>query len=272
MENQNIEPKNNTNLLWTGGWDSTFQLLRLLIKYKSPVSPYYLIDAQRPSTGKEILTMEKIKEYLFTEYPHTKNLLDPIQYINLEDIPLDENITIAYNSFLKYAHIGIQYEWLAKLCKFLGIDNMQLSIEKPHVVDRKLAKKLDEMLVKINYNNQEVFIINKKCKGQELHTIFKYFHFPIREISKKQMVGIADKQGWRSIMNLTWFCHNPTCNGKPCGKCKPCQQVMTHDMEWRIPYDRRLVSHYYRNILWPLKSKLKLIPLNLSLMTKRNKF
>lgn len=271
MENQNIELKNNINLLWTGGWDSTFQLLQLLLRYKSPVSPYYLIDANRPSTGKEILTMKRIKEHLFNEYPHTKKLLDSIQYINVEDIPIDVNITKAYNSILKYDQIGIQYEWLARLCEFLGIDNMQLSFEKPHIVDKKWAIELYEMLIKINSNNQEVSIIDKKYIGQELYTIFKYFHLPIREITKKQMVNIADKQGWTSIMNLTWFCHNPTCKGKPCGKCKPCQQVMTNDMQWRIPYDRRLISHYYRNILWPLKSKIKLILINLGLMKKRNK-
>jgi len=270
MENQNIEPKNNTNLLWTGGWDSTFQLLRLLIKYKVPVSPYYLIDANRPSTGMEILTMKKIKERLFTEYPYTKNLLNPIQYINVEDIPLDENITKAYNSFLQYDHIGIQYEWLARLCQFLGIDNMQLSFEKPHVVNRKFLQKLYEVLLKINSNNQELFIIDKKHKGQEIYTIFKYFHLPIWEISKKEMVGIAGEQGWTSIMNLTWFCHNPTCKGKSCGKCKPCQQVMTHDMKWRITFDRRLAYHYYVNFLWLIKSKIKLILLNLGLMKKRN--
>lgn len=118
MEKRNIEPKNNINLLWTGGWDSTFQLLQLLLKYKSQVSPYYLIDANRSSTGKEILTMKEIKEYLFTEYPHTKSLLDSIQYINVEDIPLDENITNAYNSILKDDQLGIQYEWLARLCEF----------------------------------------------------------------------------------------------------------------------------------------------------------
>lgn len=97
---------------------------------------------------------------------------------------------------------------------------MQLSFEKPHVEAKKWGKKLDEMQIKINFNNQKVYKVDEKYEGQELYTIFKYFHFPIREITKKQMVGIADKQGWTNIMNLTWFCHNPTCKGKSCGKCK----------------------------------------------------
>ena len=31
-------------LLWTGGWDSTFRLLQLLLLYEKKVQPYYIID------------------------------------------------------------------------------------------------------------------------------------------------------------------------------------------------------------------------------------
>lgn len=58
-ENGHLEP---IKILWTGGWDSTFQLLRLLFLDKQPVEPYYLIDEERPSTGIELLTMKRIRQ------------------------------------------------------------------------------------------------------------------------------------------------------------------------------------------------------------------
>ena len=37
------------NLFWTGGWDSTYRLLYLLIVEKKYVQPYYIIDLTRKS-------------------------------------------------------------------------------------------------------------------------------------------------------------------------------------------------------------------------------
>lgn len=51
-----VEP---IKMLWTGGWDSTFQLLQLLFVQKRRVAPFYLIDEPRQSTGMELLAMEK---------------------------------------------------------------------------------------------------------------------------------------------------------------------------------------------------------------------
>ena len=48
-------------ILWTGGWDSTFQLLQLLIDQKVSVTPFYLIDEERRSTGVEIITLQALK-------------------------------------------------------------------------------------------------------------------------------------------------------------------------------------------------------------------
>ena len=34
-----------TPLLWTGGWDSTFRLLSLLLREQREVQPYYILDS-----------------------------------------------------------------------------------------------------------------------------------------------------------------------------------------------------------------------------------
>ena len=52
------------NLLWTGGWDSTFRLLQLLLLHRVAVAPHYLEDPTRASTQIELETMARIADQL----------------------------------------------------------------------------------------------------------------------------------------------------------------------------------------------------------------
>jgi len=38
------------NLLWTGGWDSTFRLLQLILDTRATIQPVYVIDTARRSS------------------------------------------------------------------------------------------------------------------------------------------------------------------------------------------------------------------------------
>src|SRR6478672_10747010 len=67
------------NLFWTGGWDSTFRLLQLLLEHRLPVAPVYLIDDTRASTQFEFDTMDAIRDALFDAYPRAHALLRPTQ-------------------------------------------------------------------------------------------------------------------------------------------------------------------------------------------------
>ena len=51
-------------LLWTSGWDSTFQLLRLLLEHRVPVQPTYALDATRASAPVELKAMDSIRTAL----------------------------------------------------------------------------------------------------------------------------------------------------------------------------------------------------------------
>jgi len=265
------QEKNSINLLWTGGWDSTFQLLQLLLIYQTRVTPFYLIDAERKSVGIEIRTLKRIKDQLFKEFPNAKELLDPVHFHTVTDISPDSEITEAYQSIIKTTHLGNQYEWLARFCKEKGITDMQLSIEKPDSTQENYwGQKLNRILSKSIINSQTVYRVGKKFKGSDMYLIFQCFSFPIREITKIKMEKIADKHGWNNIMHMTWFCHNPTCNRKPCGICKPCQQIVNKGFGWRISYGRRVISFYYRKILWPLKSLIKSMLIILGLFNKKS--
>ena len=65
------------NLLWTGGWDSTFRLLDLVLIKKKTVQPHYILDPDRLSTGMELKTMKDIKWVLFDKHQQTKRQIFP---------------------------------------------------------------------------------------------------------------------------------------------------------------------------------------------------
>ena len=51
-------------LLWTGGWDSTYRLLYLLLVDGTAVQPIYLVEYQRKSALHEVASMARIRERL----------------------------------------------------------------------------------------------------------------------------------------------------------------------------------------------------------------
>jgi hypothetical protein len=261
--------KVNINLLWTGGWDSTFQLLQLLLIHKCSVSPYYLIHEDRPSTGTEIKTMKDIKNYLIKKYPHTEKLLFPIRYYAVDDILPDEAITSAYNSILKKCHVGSQYEWLARFCKEKKIKEMQLSIQA-HIKPDPTHFNIKPYLKNSVSGGQDVYIFDPKFKEMDEYGIFQYFSFPLMGLTKIQMNEVAKEKEWKKVMDMTWFCHDPTYDKKPCGICKPCIIAIDEDFAWRIPLGRRIISFYYRKLFWPSKAVIRSSLIKIGLYSNKN--
>lgn len=262
--------KSHVNLLWTGGWDSTFQLLQLLLIHKCEVTPYYTIHEERPSTGKELKVMNQIKAVLMDKYPFVKDLLNQTQYYGVGDIPSNEEISSAYNEILKKCHVGIQYEWLARFCQDQGIKEMQLSIQD-HIKINPDQFNVRPMLLKKKIAGQDNFIIDPKFSDTYEYKIFKHFSFPLMRLTKLKMNEAVNKKGWREIMDMTWFCHTPTRSEKACGICLPCVIAIDESFGWRIPKERRLVSFYFRKVWWPVKSTIRNALINLGLYADKNK-
>lgn len=72
------------NLLWTGGWDSTFRLLQL-IEENVQIQLFYFIDEKRKSTNIEIERMKKILKYIKGKKDF-RAIVKDINYINVKDI------------------------------------------------------------------------------------------------------------------------------------------------------------------------------------------
>ena len=237
--------RSEARLLWTGGWDSTFRLLQLLLVERRGVRPYYIIDrAQyRPAVPAERHAMELIREWVTGLYPDAAAGLRPTIECAFHDIAPNPRITSAYERSLKSGFIGGQYEWLARFCAQHGIDDMELAIHR----DDK-ARELIEDLIDTSRTR-----LDPRFAGDGRYELFRYFRFPLFDMSKLEMRDEARRAGFEEIMAYTWFCHRPI-NGEPCGVCNPCVYTIQEGLAERI--SARGMRRYRYRVLPRLRSAL----------------
>jgi hypothetical protein len=241
--------KEATPLLWTGGWDSTFRLLQLLLLERRAVQPYYLIDADRASTGAEIRAMVSIRSHLFDEHPHTKELLHRVEYTEVSDIEPDREITDAFRVVAEKVHIGSQYAWLARFCRQFDLSDVELCIHHGRWPSLVLAPFVREC----GNEAHTTFCLDLGRTPREECVLFRYYQFPLLNLRKLDMAATAREHGWTRFMDLTWFCHHPTGGGKPCGICSPCRLTIEEGLGRRIPVSRRVAAGLQQTISRPLK-------------------
>lgn len=238
-----MNKKNNEiiNLFWTGGWDSTYELLNLLLIHKKTVQPFYLIDAKRPSLRAEIKTMNLLKSEINSGFPHTDELLLTTKYFSISDIPENPKLSDSYNNIRARTFIGEQYEWLARFCVWKEVSEIELAI---HIDDtaHKAIKGCTELL---KDDHRKFFKLNPSC-DVHLKNIFQYYSFPILDMSKIDMKEMSEEKGWNEMMFNTWFCHKPTKNMKPCGLCNPCKYTVDEGLGLRVSMGRKNIGKVIR--------------------------
>jgi 7-cyano-7-deazaguanine synthase in queuosine biosynthesis len=224
-----------TPLLWTGGWDSTFRLLTLLLREQREVQPYYILDSlhYRPAVPAEREAMRRIRQELSARHPEAAvRLADTIE-CPLGEIAADPEITRHYERCLAIGFIGGQYEWLARYCRQHGIEGMELSIHRDD--------KARELLAGLIAPSRDR--LDPRFAGDCRYELFKSFRFPLFDLTKRQMQAEARAGGFESLMQLTWFCHKPR-RGRPCGTCNPCIYTIEEGLSERVPLSGRLRYHF----------------------------
>ena len=240
-------------LLWTGGWDSTFQLLRLLLEQRATVVPYYLLRDRRSSTTHELAAMERIREALGERHPSTRALLMPTRFRDVAALERDMDIAGAYTRTMQRTFIGRQYEWLAWFCAQEGIDEIQLCIHR----DDKAHAALEPFVAESwNAGIRAHRFAAPAEDAADLHALFRHFAFPLFEVSKQEMEREAQARGWQDLMEMTWFCHNPLHDGRPCGCCNPCLYTIEEGLGHRLPRSSRVRSAVFRTCLLPFKAPI----------------
>jgi hypothetical protein len=225
------------HLLWTGGWDSTFRLLELVLLKRELVQPYYIIDAERRSTRAELRAIQNVKTQLLRRDPLAAELLLPIRFVDVQDIPPHPAITESFQRIRRDRYLGSQYEWMSRFCAAAGIDYMEMGIRSAG------PQGLLQPLAVIDTEHGHLARIGNHAKGSDIHTLFGCFLFPVFNVSKTEIEEIARREGFLDLMKLTWFCHDPRPDEKPCGICFPCVDAREEGMSWRLPFTSKL--RYY---------------------------
>ena len=217
------------NVLWTGGWDSTYRVLELVLIENKIAHPYYLIHPDRMSLAQEIIAMTRIRHRLQVDFPDQARGLLPLEMVYFEDIPPDEEISRYYQRMATLVHIGTQDEGLALFAK----DNVKL---EPELCIETISGHHPELLLFRDFIRPLL-----KGEGHECHVegpfpepavqMFKNFRFPIIQLTKNDMRIISEEHGFFDIMKLTWFCLTPR-RGLPCGKCRSCSHATSNGLEY----------------------------------------
>ena len=241
------------NLLWTGGWDSTFRLLQLLLLHRVAVAPHYLEDPTRASTQIELETMARIGDHLRVAYPHTRELLQPVRVASVANVAEDAEIDGALQEIRERVFIGSQYSWLPAYCKHGAIDDMELGVH----VDDKVQALLRPFAMEFEHPGGFRSVrVDPRHAGSAEFTLFRYFSFPLFRIDKVGIGRQAEAAGWSAIMDMTWFCHTPS-RGRPCGICAPCVYTIEEGLARRVPFSRRVLSYFYRRFALPMKGPMR---------------
>ncbi len=229
-----METNDIVKIFWTGGWDSTFRVLYLVLVEKKTIQPYYLLPVARKSSNEELLAMKKIKEELFKKYPETERLINPTIIKKVIDIADDQEIRQSFLNLQEKNNIGFQYDFMARFAKEAGITGIEVCIL-----------------------SEDFSALDQKQHNTDIYKVFGYALFPLLNMSKLQMGKIASDYNFIDLLNKSWFCSNPI-NGKPCGSCLPCIIVMEEKMYERMPLISKI--RYYTSPKRYLKSFLRTRP------------
>jgi len=247
---------NKVNVLWTGGYDSSFRMVQLL-KKDVTVQPYYLSD-NRKSEQNELNDIVEITDDI-NKNEGTRCEILPLKIYNVSDVKEDEKITEAYSNLRKYLPLGSQYDWLPRFAKEHNIKGLELGLEKAETsVAYNCIQKYGDVKF-IDHDEVAYYIINQEKSTADLIKIFGSFHFPdpLFTITKQEMLKEYKKLGFETTVSKTWFCFNPI-NNKPCGLCNPCKSTIEEGMEFRFPKSslRRYKLRFFYKSLSRLKNGL----------------
>jgi hypothetical protein len=240
-------PDETTQLLWTGGWDSTFRLLDLVLVQDIPVQPFYVLDTARRSSIIELETMQRIRRSIADLSPAKAQLVRPSTIVSIHDIAPDPAVTARYMRLKARSFLGEQYDWLARFVGQFDLRGLELCVH----VDDKAHAWLAGHVEEVQRSDRSSYWILRPENGADDLSLFAAFRFPLLTLTKTDMQRIAAERGFLHIMEQTWFCFTPV-RGRPCGVCNPCHYTIQEGLGRRMPRAAR-IRHLLRPVSRPFR-------------------
>ena len=216
------------NVLWTGGWDSTFRVIQLY-RLDANIQPIYVLDYNRASAKKELEVVNKLIDEIPLRFTESKGEILPLTVIKREEIPSDLFLKLIYKWLRYKVSLGSQYYWLACLAKNYSYQNLEVSFHKEDL-DKFFSK--EQLIEYIDPCLGLNWRVNPKKVEFFRRHLFKNMTFPLITISKPEMKVIAEENNFINLMESTWFCHKS--GEKPCGNCNPCKQYIRDGFGYRL--------------------------------------
>ena len=217
---------------WTGGLDSTFNLIQLLTNSNNMVQPHYIVRHE-DSTGIEIDAMIRMRREIVRRFPEVRERFLPTIYFNEDLIPRFQEVDDEIEELRKIGKVREQYQILAHYCKEFNL------------------KKVDLGLIKENYLPMKASGLFEHFKNS---AAFGSFRYPIVDLTKQDFFQVANSNGWDDILLMTSFCRRPIKKITPCGVCGPCSDTVKSGIGFRFPFKSKVKARiqipfrrYYRN-------------------------
>jgi len=237
------ESENTVKLLWTGGWDSTFRLLEVVLKEKKEVQPYYIIFKDRWSYKKEMETMDNIKSMIHKNYPQATDLIHDTFFIEEDGIIENDHLVQTFQKIKAKINIGTQYKTIVSFANQFQLEDLELGLLK----NGKTYNEIEPYIFKKDANSP--YRVVKDRAPDEIYNFYKYFTFPLFEYSNKDMVEILSTNKWQSILDEIWICHKPIFGKYACGGCNPCLLASRDKLKKnRIPLISRIIGPLLKKV------------------------
>jgi hypothetical protein len=241
--------------LWSGGWDSTFRILQLVILEKKEVQPIYVYDKRRKSKNYELHAIRRVLMALLAQFRESYSLVKPVKIISKSALRNYSEYTGYFKRFDEEYKLGVQYLWFARLCRQYGFKEMEVCFIR-HSGDTTPAFNL------LLESQKEG--VGHECRvvdhpGHTSLELFRSFRFPTIHLTKVEMVEMARTHGFHSLLQLSWYCFSPLPNGEPCGECHPCKiagrtkHIYSHGEGTHKPgstLHHWIKFHMFRNRFW----------------------
>ena len=231
-------------ILWSGGWDSTFMLCKLAHEYDI-IQPYYIIF-HRLGEEYEIEAIKKIF-ICFSNHKEISCVIKPVIFIPIEEIIVPNWLRSCWNKFKEKPYrVAEQYLFLAAFAmnhKGIAI-GQERYYETPGHMTRLLYEKGH-----MKFTSDGVGYFNPKDCHKDIYALFGNAIYPVSLFSELMMKEKAEEWNCMDIMNCSHFCYEPI-YGKPCGMCGPCKIKLRQHMDFLFHsdiVDAGLTLNYLKN-------------------------
>lgn len=214
------------NLLFTGGWDSTFRLCQLSF-LPVKVQPVYVCirgHEDRTNWEKEIQAQDKIISMLRQKKETKATLLDPVR-LSADSLPKDAAFEAAFDNWYESGRIPGQLRYLGKLQNLYP--ELEYCCEGPTLKRRQQGYKKGKLHVFLEEHGFRFKIqkdgsanMDTSKADDELKLLWGGFTFPILGITETDMVIYIKAWGYEDIFRETWTCDYA--GDEPCGVCHNC--------------------------------------------------